>query len=123
MAVPRLGAFFFVAAGLVFGESWLGALVDAKCWAAMERDVGPTDSLINVDRDRGEEVRYCSPSAKTKSFEVVSQNNAIFELDAGGSAQASDVIHKAGKRPLYMVDVSGQKTKNTVPVSSITLIQ
>lgn len=54
MAVLRLGAFFFVATGL-FGERWVGVLGDAKCWAAMERDVGPTDSLVNVDRDRGEE--------------------------------------------------------------------
>jgi len=118
----RIAALLAAVSGLAFADSWVGALVDSKCYAALERNRSPTDQLYNVDRDRGEEVLYCSPSVKTKAFGVVPRDGRrSFDLDAAGNAQAADLVAKAGKKKAYVVDVSGQRAKNTVTVDSLSL--
>ena len=67
----RLAALLGLSVALGFAENWSGSLVDSKCYASAERNVNPTDTLTNVDRDGNEEIHFCSPSSKTKSFSVV----------------------------------------------------
>ena len=59
----KLAILICLASTLGLAESWSGALVDSKCFASEESNVNLHDSLTNVDRDRGMEIRFCSPSA------------------------------------------------------------
>ena len=68
MRLALFGAFFCMTPTHIFAESWSGALVDPKCYEALERNVNPRDTLIYVDRDTNQEIRYCTPKKKTKLF-------------------------------------------------------
>jgi hypothetical protein len=114
-----LGA--FAASG--YARTWSGSLVDAKCYAAEERNVNPTDTELFVDRDRGYEIRYCSPKPKTKSFAVVSFDGASLILDSVGNAKAFELVQKAGKeRPMH-VTVTGEIIGKAIQVDSITPVR
>lgn len=116
----RLIMVFALASLLTFADSWSGVLVDGKCYAAEQRNVNPHDSLTNVDRDRYQEIWYCSPNAKTKSFTVVQQNGLSLNLDAAGDAKAASLVRNAGKKSLFLVAVTGQMTRNIVEVDTIS---
>ncbi|HTS50997.1 MAG TPA: hypothetical protein VMH05_23785, partial [Bryobacteraceae bacterium] len=64
LLTARLAALFYLASAPSFAGSWSGLLVDSKCYAALERNKSPTDTLNYVDRNKGDEVRYCRPRAK-----------------------------------------------------------
>jgi len=119
----KLGSLIFVATALASAASWSGALVDSRCYQSEENNVNPHDTLINVDRDRGLEIRFCSPGHKTKSFAVVDRDGLSFKLDAGGNTKAADLVQKTGKKPLYIVALTGEKSKDTVKVGSISLLR
>ena len=76
----RLAFLLSVSSVFSFAGAWSGALVDSKCYASIERNVNPTDTLTSVDRDKNLEIRYCSPSAKTKSFALVPPTGEAFRL-------------------------------------------
>jgi len=116
----RLIVVFALASLLTFADSWSGVLVDGKCYAAEQRNVNPHDSLTNVDRDRYQEIWYCSPNAKTKSFTVVQQNGLNLNLDAAGNAKAAGLVRNAGKKSLFSVAVTGQMTGDIVQVNTIS---
>src|SRR5581483_7927496 len=116
----RLIVVFALASLLTFADSWSGVLVDSKCYAAEQRNVNPHDSLSNVDRDRDQEIWYCSPSSKTKTFAVVQQNGLSFRLDPAGNLKAAELVRDAGKKAHYAVTVTGQMSKNTVTVEAIS---
>lgn len=118
--MPRSLLVLLLASG-AFAENWSGFLVDSKCYAAKERNVSPTNTLIYVDRDRGSEIAYCSPDKKTKSFGVVQPDGSDIELDAAGNAKAAALVQKAGKKSHYTVTVTGQWIRNRVAVDSISL--
>jgi len=117
----RLAALFCLSVALSFAGSWSGALVDSKCYDAMERNVNPTDTLTDVDRDRDLEIRYCSPNARTKLFAVVQQSGQSFKLDSVGNAKAAELVRKTGKKSSFVVAVIGEMSKNTVQVDSISM--
>ena len=117
----RLAALFCLASALGFAESWSGVLVDSRCYDSMQRNVNPTDTLTNVDRDMNQQIRYCSPNAKTKSFAVVLPEGMSFRLDSAGNAEAAQLVRKAGKKSRFVVAVTGTITKGTVKVDSILL--
>lgn len=102
-------------------ETWTGWLVSANCYQSEENNVNPGDPLTNVDRDRGEEVMYCSPNAKTKSFTIVDRDGYTHRLDMNGNTQAADLVRTAGKKNYYAVTVTGEKEKNAIKVQSIML--
>jgi hypothetical protein len=103
-----------------WAASWPGVLVDAKCYQAEQRNVNPTDTLTNVDRDGNLELRYCSPGAKTKSYAIVQQDGTSFNLDAAGNAEAAGLVRKRGQKSLMEVAVTGEKRKATIQVDSIS---
>ena len=113
----------FFACALGRAETWTGWLVSAKCYEIEENNVNPGDPLINVDRDRGEEVMYCSPNSKTKTFTIVDRDGYTFKLDMNGNTQAADLVRTAGKQNYYVVTVTGDKEKSAIKVQSITLDQ
>ena len=121
MRFAIFGAFFCLASGLVFAESWSGALVDPKCFEALERNVNPTDTLTHVDRDTNQEIRYCSPNAKTKLFGIVEQDGTILPLDSTGNAKAAELVRTIHKKDRFDVIVTGEMSGKTIKVDSISV--
>ncbi len=116
---PRLAVFLFLASGPAWADGWSGMLVDSKCYASEERNVNPTDTAM-ADRDMNGEVRYCSPSAKTKAFAVVQPDWSSLKFDSAGDAKAAELVRKAGRKSYFSVVVTGERTKDTINVKSIS---
>jgi len=117
----RLAASLFLSCALSFAGSWSGVLVDSKCYDAEQRNVNPTDTLTNFDRDGNREIRYCSPRPKTKSFAVVPFDGPSLNFDSAGNAKAAELVRKTGKKSLLAVTVTGELDSNTIKVDSIAM--
>jgi hypothetical protein len=117
----RAAALLSLSCVLSFGATWSGVLVDSKCYDAAERNVNPTDTLTNVDRDGNREVRYCSPSARTKSFAVVQSDGPSLKLDSAGNAKAAELVRNIGKKSPLAVAITGEIKRDTIKVDSISI--
>ncbi len=118
----RVVAVLCLVSAMCFAGTWSGALVDAKCYASEERNVGPTDTETAVDRDKGWEIRFCSPRAKTKVFEFVRQDDGMsFKLDSAGNTKAADLVRNTGKKRHFGVDITGEISSDTIKVDSMSL--
>jgi hypothetical protein len=118
----QLLALLSLSAALGFAESLSGILVDAKCYGSEERNVNPTDTLTNVDRDRNLEIRFCHPRAKTKLFAVVTEDGLSHKLDSVGNMKAAELVRTSGKKSHLEVNVAGETNKDTIRVDSISLV-
>lgn len=120
-AVNRLVVLLSLASALGHAATWSWvALVDANCFRSLENNKNPQDSS-SVDRDRGAEIVYCTPTPRTKSFAVVILDSGIsFKLDPSGDVKAAELVREIGKHPHFMVDVSGEMSKHTIKVDSIS---
>jgi hypothetical protein len=116
----RFAALLSLSGTLCLARTWSGSLVDSKCYAAEERNVNPTDTLTNVDRDGNREIRYCAPGSKTKSFAVVQFDGQAFDLDSAGNAKAAELVRKAGKRHPLSVAITGETAGKEIRVDSIS---
>lgn len=116
----RLAILLFLACMPGFAGTWSGSLVDSKCFAALERNVNPTDTLTAVDRDQNQEIRYCSARAKTKSFAIIQADGLTFTLDAAGNAKAAEFVRNIGRKPGIAVVVTGELDHRTIKVDSIS---
>ena len=114
-------ALLCLSSSLGLAAGWSGFLVDARCFGNRERNVNPTDTLTAVDRDQNSELRYCSPSVKTRSFALVQQDGSSFTFDSAGNSKAIELVRTTGKRSLFVVAVTGEAKKNTITVNSISL--
>ena len=117
----RLMAAFCLLSGLALAGDWRGALVDAKCYDAEQRNVNPTNADFWVNRDRGMEVWYCAPKKKTNFFEIVDYDGHIYKFDSAGNSKAAQLLQTTGKKSSYFVDVTGLISRNTIAVQSIAL--
>lgn len=117
----RLAALLCLSTVLSLAGSWSGALVDAKCYDSEERNVNPNDTSTFVDRDKNLEIRYCSPTPRTKSFSVVQQDGLSLKLDSAGNAKATELVRKTGKRSRFPVAITGEISRNTIKVDSISM--
>lgn len=117
----RLAVVGLLASLLSWAGDWSGALVDSKCWDSEESNVNPHDSLTNVDRDRGMEVRFCSPNTETTVFAIVDHDGQSSKLDAAGNSKAAELVRATGKKPHYIVHVTGTMNKKRLQVDSIAL--
>jgi hypothetical protein len=117
----RIAALLGLSVALGFGENWSGSLIDSKCYASRERNVNPTDTLTNVDRDGSEEIRFCSPSPRTKSFALVLYDGRSFSLDSPGNTKASELVRSSRKRqsPLS-VAITGEIVGQAIRADSIS---
>ena len=116
---PRFAVLLFLVSASAMAGNWQGVLVDSKCYASEERNVNPADTAM-ADRDMNGEVRYCSPSAKTKAFAVVQPDWSSLKFDTAGDAKAAELVRKAGRKPFFRVVVTGERTKDTINVKSIS---
>jgi hypothetical protein len=119
--VMRFAALLCFSSALSFAGSWSGHLVDSKCYDSEERNVNPTDTLTYVDRDKNLEIHYCSPGSKTKSFAIVQSDGLNFKFDTAGNAKAAELVRNSGKKSVFVVAVTGELTRNTVKVESISV--
>jgi hypothetical protein len=94
-----------------FAASRIGALVDATCYATAQRNVSH-EHPGSTDTKRA--IQSCSPNEKTTSFSVVQQVGGTFNLDADGNEKARELVQKAGKKSLLMVNITGDKTQDTL---------
>jgi hypothetical protein len=118
----RTVACLCLSSALSFAASWSGFLVDSRCFGQRERNVNPTDTLTAVDRDQNSELRYCSPNGKTKSFALVQQDGSSFNLDSAGNAKAVELVRTTtGKKPPFIVTVTGEARQHTITVDSISI--
>jgi hypothetical protein len=101
-------------------ETWSGFLVDANCFANEERNVGPRDTLIAVDRDLYWEVRQCRPGAKTKAFGIVNQDGEFLRLDPASNSEAAAVAANVDRKSTVRVVVSGEKAANSIRPTSVS---
>jgi hypothetical protein len=115
----RLAALACLSSALSFAGSWSGALVDSRCWDSEENNTRGTS--IYVDRDGNLELRLCSPNAKTKSFAVALPDGLNLKLDAAGNAKAAQLIQETGKKALVTVVITGETSKDTIKVDSISM--
>jgi hypothetical protein len=118
-AVP-LALLFGLSATSAFAETWSGMLVNAKCYAAEQRNVNPLDTETAVDTDKGAEIRYCAPKLKTKFFAVVERDGGALRFDPAGDAKAAAFVQSAGKQRMYAVAVTGQLSGKRIQVESIS---
>lgn len=110
-----------LSSALAFAESWSGTLVDSKCYESEKRNVNPTDTLTRVDRDGNQEIRYCSPRAKTKLFAVVPPDGQFFKLDSAGNTEAAGLVRQGGKKSRFAVIVTGKLDGKTIKVDSLSI--
>ena len=101
-----------------FAASWTGALVDATCYATAQHNVSHGHpGSTNTKRA----IQSCSPNEKTTSFAVVQQVGETFNLDADGNEKARELVRKEGKKSMFMVSITGDKTEDTLKVSTISI--
>jgi hypothetical protein len=115
-----LGALLCTAPPMGYAGEWSGPLVDSKCYDAEQRNVNPTDTSI-VDRDLKFDIRFCAPKPKTKFFAVVLEDFTSLKLDREGNAKAAQLVWNTTKKAVLVVAVSGERTRNTVKVASISV--
>ncbi len=121
MAWPiRFGTLLCIVSAMFGADRWPGALVDVKCYSALERNVNPTDTETAVDRDRSSEIRYCAPTSRTKSFGVVQQDATSLDFDAIGNTRAAELVRKIGKKSWLLVTVAGKLSGHVIKVDSIS---
>jgi hypothetical protein len=121
MRSARISILSCLATALGFAGSWSGTLVDAKCYGAEERNVDPNDTSTYVDRDKNLEIRYCSPSTKTKAFGVVLQDGLNYKLDSAGNGKAAELVRRTGRKSRFVVAITGGISEHTIRVDSISL--
>ncbi len=104
-----------------FAQSWSGSLVDSKCYDSEERSFNPFDISPNLNRDKDQEIRICTPSSKTKSFAVVGQGGwTTFKLDPYGNERAVALVRKLGKKSHLEVTITGERKGDSIIVHSIS---
>jgi hypothetical protein len=82
-----------------------------------------SEQFDQVNRDRGEEVLFCIPKPKTKTFTLVQPNGVGCKLDAVGNQKAAELFRQVDKKARRVpVSVSGEMVQKTINVDSITLV-
>ncbi len=120
----RLTALVGFASTFCLAGNWPGYLVDSRCYAAEERNMNPSSTLSEVNRDRNFEIRYCTANAKTKSFAIVGQEGSTsLKLDSAGNAKAAELVRQTGRKPFFLVAVTGDLDKDVISVESISPVR
>jgi hypothetical protein len=115
----RLTSLACLASLPALASNWAGALVDAKCYASMQRNVNPAETHP-ASTDTRRAIRYCSPNQKTKSFAIVQQDGLVLNLDPSGDQKAAALFLKVGKRSPYPVHAKGEMSGDTLKVDEIS---
>jgi hypothetical protein len=116
MGFVRFFALVCLAPAFAHAQTWSGYLVDSKCYADLERNHNPQSTLMDVNTDRGSEIRYCRPKPKTTSFAVVDHDGQSVNLDASGNTQAAALA----RSHVLRVTMTGKLRGRTLAVETIT---
>jgi hypothetical protein len=119
----RLVVLFCLACMAGSTGTWEGVLVNSECYDAVERNVNPFESALDVSRDRNFEVRYCRANARTKSFTVVQPDGQSFKLDSTGNARATEIVRKGNQKFIFIVEVTGKVRDHLINVNSIWMLR
>lgn len=122
-STPRLIVVLIFASAAAFPATWSGVLVDSKCYAAEERNVDPHDTDSAVDRDKYQEVWYCSPTKKTRLFGVVLEDGTMVSLDPATNPKIEVVVRRAGTQTPFAVTVKGERSDHLVRVDTISKLK
>jgi hypothetical protein len=117
----RLATLLLFASTVGFAANWSGFLVDSRCYANEQSNVNK--NTTTVDRDMNAEVRYCSPSAKTKGFALVLDDWNSLKFDSVGNAKAGALVGNANKKSVVKVTVSGNLNRDTIQVGSVSTVR
>ena len=101
-----------------FAGSWSGVLVDSDCYARAQSN---TKQGTHPGSMGDQSVRRCAPTVKSTSFAVVQQDGTSLKLDSNGNQKAQELIHKEGNLSQYKVSVTGDTTRDTVTVATISI--
>ena len=112
----RIISLVLLSSALSFAGTWSGTLVDARCWGYLKHK----SAVSPAERNQNQDVRQCSPKAKTKSFAVLTPEGNALGLDAAGHARAELTEAAQGKAPIKVVVTGEQHTKKSIQVSSIS---
>jgi hypothetical protein len=115
----RAALALWIAPSLAVAGSWTGALVDAKCYAAEQRNKSPTNTDSDVNTDKDAEIHYCRANAKTKDFAVVDFDGFAHALDAAGNTKAAEFVRAHPSKSGYRVEVIGENSGAGIQVTSI----
>jgi hypothetical protein len=85
----------------------------------MERNRNPRDTLMDVDRDRDFEVRYCRPTPRSRAFAIVDFNGQIFQMDPAGNSKAAALAAAARFKRSLHVTATGAMSGHTLKVESM----
>ena len=119
----RFAVLICLIAAPVFAGTWSGVLVNSRCYEDVERNVSPTNSAIDVYRDRNGEIRYCRANAKTKEFTIVQSDGQSFRLDAAGDAKAAEIVRNGNPKWIFVVTVSGELMDQNIAVDSMSMLR
>jgi hypothetical protein len=122
MQLTPFAALLAFASAACFAETWSGPLVDSRCYGAELRNVNPTDTHPYADVDRGYQIRYCSPTHKTKLFAIVSPEGDRLKFDDAGNTKAADLVRNINKKQVLAVTVSGEMAGKAIKVQSISAL-
>lgn len=75
-----------------------------------------------MDRDRNSEIRYCSPTRKTKLFAIVNLQGERLKFDDAGNAKAADLVRNNNRKQVLAVTVSGEMAGKAIQVQSISAL-
>lgn len=115
----RIAVVAAMSSAMSLAATWSGPLVDANCYAAELRNVGPFNTEPWANTDLGSEIHFCSPTHKTKSFGIVRDYLHWLKFDATGNAKAAALVQNVRKRHVLQVAVTGQEVRKRLQVDSI----
>ena len=102
-------------------ESWSGQLVNSDCYSG-HLNSNPRESHPG-SYDTGLMIRQCRPETKDATFAVVEPEGQVVTLNASSNEKVLELLHKAGKKRMYTVTVTGEMTQSSVKVETISLVK
>jgi hypothetical protein len=116
-SLVRLTSLFCLASAVTFAASWTGALVDSDCYGRVQANTSHDAGHTGTNPKKV--IKTCSAKETTKSFAIVEQNGAMFNLDSTGQEGAIMQVLKTSKTP-HVVQVTGDLNQNTIKVAGIS---
>jgi len=113
----RLAISLFLISGIALAHEWSGYLVDSGCWASRQNNVSTVST--NVDRDMEMDLRFCSPTIRTRQFAVLLRDWQSVNLDPATNEKATYLARKASRPRVLFVSMNGALNGKAIHAGSI----
>ena len=114
--IEKLGVAACLLAGLSYGETWNGRLLDASCYDANKKSAHEAHEKI---------AEVCAPTGSTTNFAFRTTGGKVYKIDSSSSAKiASDVQNgtlKKDKDGDIHASITGKEKHDVVTVNSIVV--